>query len=124
MFGPGGPSFLDLATEALRATDRGYDHLASKFDTTPFRTPDDLLDQVAVHLRAGPKIARVLDLCCGTGAVLKRWVDLYDEGTGVDFSRGMLDEAARFSPPPGKRVRWVHADVLSVACRTRPGCCR
>lgn len=115
MFGPGGPSFLDLTVEALRATDRGYDHLAPKFDTTPFRTPDDLLDQVAVHLRAGPRIERVLDLCCGTGAVLKRWVELYEEGVGVDFSRGMLDEAERWPPPAGKQVRWVHADVLQWA---------
>lgn len=115
MFGPRGPSFLDLAVEALSATDRGYDHLAPKFDTTPFRTPDDLLDQVAVRLAEGPKIQRVLDLCCGTGAVLKRWADLYDEGIGVDFSRGMLDEAERWTPPAGTRIQWIHADVLKWA---------
>ena len=61
MFGPSGPSFLDLAVEAMSATDKGYDHLAPKFDTTPFRTPDDLLDQVAIHLQRGPKIGRLLN---------------------------------------------------------------
>jgi SAM-dependent methyltransferase len=109
MFGPGGPSLLDLVLEGLSATDRGYDHLAPKFDATPFRTPDPLLDHVAGQL--GP-VSRVLDLGCGTGAVARRWAGLYDEAVGVDFSAGMLAEARRFEPPAGKTVRWIHADVL------------
>jgi ubiquinone/menaquinone biosynthesis C-methylase UbiE len=103
---------MDLAVEALSSTERGYDHLAPKFDTTPFRTPDPLLDKVAEHLARGPKISRVLDLCCGTGAVAKRWASLYDEAVGVDFSHGMLEQARAWTPPPGKTARFIHADVL------------
>ena len=43
MFGPGGPTFLELAQQALASTDRGYDLLAPKFDCTPFRTPDEVI---------------------------------------------------------------------------------
>lgn len=103
---------MDLAVEALSSTERGYDHLAPKFDTTPFRTPDPLLDKVAEHLARGPRIERLLDLCCGTGAVAKRWASLYDETTGVDFSEGMLAQARAWTPPVGKTARFIHADVL------------
>ncbi|MEQ1501312.1 MAG: class I SAM-dependent methyltransferase [Myxococcota bacterium] len=96
----------------MSSTAAGYDHLAPKFEATPFRTPDALLDRVADHLRPNPP-ASVLDLCCGTGAVLRRWAPLgYTDGAGVDFSPGMLAEAARFAPPPGVTVRWIEADVL------------
>lgn len=113
MFAPDGPSFLDLVIEGLSSTIRGYDHLAPKFDTTPFRTPDALLDHVAAHLAKGPRIGRLLDLCCGTGAVLKRLAPLYDEGVGVDFSPGMLEQARQFTPPAGTTVRTIEADVLT-----------
>jgi SAM-dependent methyltransferase len=104
---------VDLVREGLMSTIRGYDHLAPKFDTTPFRTPDDLLDVVAGHLEKGPRIGQLLDLCCGTGAVLRRLAPLYDEGTGVDFSPGMLAEARAFTPPSGTTVRTIEADVLT-----------
>jgi SAM-dependent methyltransferase len=112
MFQPGGPSFVDLVWEGLLATERGYDHLAPKFDLTPFRTPDPLLDRVAEHLAAGPRIERVLDVCCGTGGALRRWAHLYDEGVGVDFSAGMLEQARQFVPPAGTTLKFFQTDVL------------
>jgi SAM-dependent methyltransferase len=112
MFGPGGPSLEDLVREGFMSTVAGYDHLAPRFDTTPFRTPDSLLDEIAAYLGQGPRIGKLLDLCCGTGAVLKRLAPLYDEGVGVDFSPGMLAQAAQIAPPDGTTIRTIQADVL------------
>ena len=47
MFHPDGPTFWELARQALSSTTRGYDLLAPKFDVTPFRTPDVILRKSA-----------------------------------------------------------------------------
>lgn len=96
------------------STIAGYDHLAPKFDTTPFRTPQSLLEAVAARLTEGPhgRFDRLLDLCCGTGAVLRALAPLYREGVGLDFSPGMLAQARAFEPPPGTTIRTIEADVL------------
>ena len=47
MFHPQGPTFFELASQALSSTRQGYDLLAPKFDFTPFRTPDLILECVA-----------------------------------------------------------------------------
>ncbi len=77
--------------QALSCVQHGYDLLAPKFDRTPFRTPDAVLDAVGSVLeRTGP-YGDGLDLCCGTGAgagVLARVCR--STVTGVDFSAGML----------------------------------
>jgi ubiquinone/menaquinone biosynthesis C-methylase UbiE len=46
---------------------------------------------------------RVLDICCGTGAVLSAFADRHPRGThiGCDFSRGMLLAARRKSSADG-----------------------
>jgi SAM-dependent methyltransferase len=96
VFAPGGPTLGELARQALSSTRRGYDLLAPKFDRTPFRTPDWLLDAVAPELGAPASIARGIDLCCGTGAALRVLRPLCRElVVGVDFSFGMLVEARR-----------------------------
>jgi len=116
MYGPDGPSFFELAQQALSSTERGYDLLAPKFDATPFRTPDDLLDQVADRVRAWETPPRRgLDLCCGTGAGAAMLVRVcMDEVVGLDASAGMLDVArdrlAASGPP---RVRFVQGDALN-----------
>jgi len=48
-----------------------------------------LVDAAALDQVAKP---RILDVCCGTGAVLSAFADRYPAGTciGCDFSRGML----------------------------------
>ena len=43
MFHPEGPTFAELARQALSSVERGYDLLAPKFDRTPYRTPDALI---------------------------------------------------------------------------------
>src|SRR5881275_1412415 len=96
MFHPKGPTFWELAVQALSSTQRGYDLLAPKFDYTPFRTPDAIVRVVGERLaRRGP-FADGLDLCCGTGVGLRMLQPLCTRCVvGLDFSAGMLAEARR-----------------------------
>ncbi|MFD4523578.1 methyltransferase domain-containing protein [Streptomyces sp. NPDC058470] len=91
MFTPQGPTLRELAVQALSSIEHGYDLLAPKFDHTPFRTPDSILDAVASALdRIGP-FDHGLDLCCGTGAGMQVLRELCRGSvTGVDISAGML----------------------------------
>ncbi|MFF9283344.1 class I SAM-dependent methyltransferase [Streptomyces griseosporeus] len=115
MFGPEGPTLRELAVQALSSVERGYDLLAPKFDHTPFRTPDSVLDAVAAALeRTGP-YDDGLDLCCGTGAGLDVLTRLCRGSvTGVDFSAGMLSVARARVPAAGPRVAWVRADARAL----------
>ncbi len=106
MFHPEGPTLPELARQALSSTERGYDLLAPKFDRTPFRTPDWLLEAAAPYVGPPGSVGSALDLCCGTGATMRMLQALCRERVvGVDFSLGMLAEARRrlrSSPsPPG-----------------------
>jgi len=94
MFHPSGPSFTELAVQALSSTRRGYDLLAPRFEHTPFRTPDTVLGAVEPHLEALGPFATALDLCCGTGAGLQMLREhCLERLVGIDFSVGMLDVA-------------------------------
>lgn len=106
MFHPDGPTFWELARQALSSTERGYDLLAPKFDVTPFRTPDEFLKRARAHIDENVPCGRLLDLCCGTGAVLET-LD-YDDAVGLDRSQGMLDLARENVPS----ASYVRADVL------------
>jgi SAM-dependent methyltransferase len=111
MFHPRGPTFFELARQALSSTERGYDLLAPKFDLTPFRTPPEILEPLGRFLAEAPP-NRALDLCCGTGAVLSLLAPLARGiAVGVDFSRGML-RVARSRPASG-RICLVRADALA-----------
>lgn len=91
MFHPNGPTFLELARQALSSTRQGYDLLAPKFDLTPFRTPDFLLRPVAEFLQTLGPFGAGLDICCGTGAGLELLRPLcHARVVGLDFSKGML----------------------------------
>jgi ubiquinone/menaquinone biosynthesis C-methylase UbiE len=117
MFHPKGPTFLELAQQALSSTERGYDLLAPKFDYTPFRTPDVILDAVADHLRADAPFGAGLDLCCGTGAAMRMLRPLCRERVvGIDFSLGMLAVARqRTEDAPGRAsLEFVRGNVLSM----------
>jgi SAM-dependent methyltransferase len=115
MFSPEGPTLRELAVQALSSVERGYDLLAPKFDHTPFRTPDSVLDAVAAALaRTGPFDAG-LDLCCGTGAGVGVLARLCRRSvTGVDFSAGMLDVARERTRPAGPRADFVRADARAL----------
>ncbi|MEU9859645.1 methyltransferase domain-containing protein [Streptomyces sp. NPDC047971] len=111
MFTPQGPTVRELAVQALSSVEHGYDLLAKKFDETPFRTPDPVLDAVRETLRPLGPFERGLDLCCGTGAGLSVLRELCTGRiTGVDFSAGMLAEARRFHP----KATLIRADALSL----------
>ncbi|MFF8012540.1 methyltransferase domain-containing protein [Streptomyces sp. NPDC007929] len=115
MFSPEGPSLRELAVQALSSVERGYDLLAPKFDHTPFRTPDEVLDAVGSALRRTGPFDTGLDLCCGTGAgvaVLRRVCR--ERVTGVDFSAGMLDVARDRIRSQGPPVSWVRADARAL----------
>ncbi|MYS53678.1 methyltransferase domain-containing protein, partial [Streptomyces sp. SID6013] len=115
MFSPGGPTLRELAVQALSSVERGYDLLAPKFDHTPYRTPDRVLDAVARALEPMGPFPAGLDLCCGTGAGVGVLARVCRESvTGVDFSAGMLDVARRRVPPPGPAVSWVRADARAL----------
>jgi ubiquinone/menaquinone biosynthesis C-methylase UbiE len=102
----------ELCVQALSSVEQGYDLLASKFDHTPFRTPDSILDATAhALLELGP-FSQGLDVCCGTGAGMLALRPLCrGRITGVDFSAGMLAQARRAHPD----ATWVRADVRALA---------
>ncbi|MFV0137585.1 class I SAM-dependent methyltransferase [Streptomyces sp. HMX87] len=121
MFRPEGPTLRELAVQALSSVERGYDLLAPKFDHTPYRTPDAVLEAVASALAPMGPFDAGLDLCCGTGAgagvlsrVCRRSV------TGADFSAGMLavarERAGRSLPgrSGGPALSWVRADARAL----------
>jgi SAM-dependent methyltransferase len=111
VFSPEGPSARELAVQALSSVEGGYDLLAPKFDHTPFRTPDGVLDATAGALRPLGPFGRGLDVCCGTGAGLRVLTSLCQGPvTGVDFSAGMLAQARRGDPDAG----WVRADARAL----------
>lgn len=114
MFHRDGPTFLELIRQGLSSTDSGYDQLAPKFEHTPFRTPDVLLDAAARF--AGAPVDRVLDLCCGTGAGLRAFRPLCRRQlVGVDRSAGMLAEARRLlDGGPGAPLALVRGDALAL----------
>ena len=116
MFHREGPTLLELLRQALTSTDAGYDLLAPKFDFTPFRTPDGVLDAAAALV--GPA-DRTLDLCCGTGAALKAFrAGCRTQLVGVDRSAGMLAEARRqLATGHGAPVVTVRGDALALPFR-------
>jgi SAM-dependent methyltransferase len=109
VFSPHGPSLRELTVQALSSVERGYDLLAPKFDDTPFRTPDAILEATAAALPG--RFGRGLDVCCGTGAGLTVLEAVCDRPvTGVDFSAGMLARAR--ADHPGATL--VRADVRAL----------
>jgi len=120
MFHPAGPTFWELAQQCLSSTEHGYDLLAPKFDVTPFRTPDEILDGIAKCLGPPQSIDAALDICCGTGAAIRILRPLCRQRVvGIDFSRGMVEVARRHFPnEPGQSpVDFVHGDVLQMDFR-------
>ncbi|WP_370086492.1 class I SAM-dependent methyltransferase [Streptacidiphilus sp. MAP12-16] len=114
MFTPQGPTLRELAVQAASSTERGYDLLAPKFDQTPFRTPDRVLDAVARALGSHGPFGTGLDLCCGTGAGVDVLQQVCSERVvAVDFSAGMLGaaRAAHLDVSAGPTVSWTRADA-------------
>ena len=111
MFSSRGPSLRELAVQALSSVEGGYDRLAPKFDHTPFRTPDGVLDATAGALRPLGPFGRGLDVCTGTGAGLRVLLSVCQGPvTGADISAGMLAQAHAAQPEAG----WVRADARAL----------
>jgi ubiquinone/menaquinone biosynthesis C-methylase UbiE len=103
--------------QAFASTQRGYDLLAPKFDKTPFRTPDPIVETMRDLLGPPGSVGSALDVCCGTGAALRQLRPLCrDRVTGIDFSEGMLEEARQnlASAPGDAKVELVHGDALAM----------
>lgn len=97
--------------QALSSVEHGYDLLAPKFDHTPFRTPQSILDATAEALAGFGPFRTGLDVCCGTGAGMQVLRTLCSQRiAGVDFSAGMLAQARRAHPG----ADWVRADVRAL----------
>ena len=117
MFHPHGPTFFELARQALSSTRRGYDLLAPKFDYTPFRTPDWVLEAIAPQIGAAGSVGSALDVCCGTGGAMRMLRPLCRERVvGIDFSPGMLEVARqKTADSPGDAAfEFVNGDVLEM----------
>jgi len=111
VFSPQGPSLRELAVQALSSVEGGYDLLAPKFDYTPFRTSDGVLDATAGALRSLGPFGQGLDVCCGTGAGVRVLRSLCQgQVVGADFSDGMLAQARSAHPD----ARWVRADARAL----------
>lgn len=101
MFHPKGPTFLELAKQALSSTTEGYDMLAPKFEYTPFRTPDVLVRKLA-EVAANRPMDDVLDLACGTGALARALAPKVEHSAlGIDISEGMIEEAKKLAKEEG-----------------------
>jgi ubiquinone/menaquinone biosynthesis C-methylase UbiE len=101
----------------MSSTTKGYDLIAEKFEYTPFRTPDALLDVMMAHIGPEASVEEGLDVCCGTGAVARALKPLCRRGvTGIDISAGMLEEAKeRFDEAPGSAEgTFVQGDALKL----------
>jgi SAM-dependent methyltransferase len=111
VFSSQGPSLRELAVQALSSVEGGYDLLAPKFDYTPFRTSDGVLDATVSALRPLGPFGQGLDVCCGTGAGMRVLRSLCQGRiAGVDFSDGMLTQARSGHPD----ARWVRADARAL----------
>jgi ubiquinone/menaquinone biosynthesis C-methylase UbiE len=114
MFGPGGPTLAELARQALSSTERGYDLLAPKFDHTPFRTPDEVIERALAPIG---EVDDALDLCCGTGAgMLALAKRTRRRLVGLDLSAGMLEIArhALTDARTAAAVELVRQDVFEM----------
>lgn len=116
MFDPQGPTFFELARQALSSTEHGYDLLAPKFDHTPFRTPQFIIDGVEQSLASEGPFRDGVDLCCGTGIGVEMLQRLCTRTVvGVDFSQGMLSQANQsLNPGDGSSVGFCRCDVLNL----------
>lgn len=97
----------------MSSTERGYDLLAPKFDHTPFRTPQHVVDAVGRQIATGPVPHHGLDLCCGTGAGAQMLRPLCTgRVVGLDISAGMLEVGRRNLK--GRDIDWVRADAMAA----------
>jgi SAM-dependent methyltransferase len=93
-----------------------YDALAARWDSWSGEIMPDVRLAWARHLELILDDGeRVVELGCGTGVPVAKWVAARFDYTGIDASEGMLDVAGRHVPG----AAFVHADMETV--RFDPG---
>ncbi len=112
-YGDNGPTLGELAQQAWSSTDHGYDLLAPRFDATPFRTPNVIVERALSLLGASTPLAYGLDICCGTGAALAHLRTRCTRVAGIDRSVGMLREARARVPD----ATLVQGDAIEMPFR-------
>ena len=119
MFDPEGPTFLELARQALSSVEEGYDLLAPKFDRTPYRTPEEILRPTLAAAGGPESVDDAMDLCCGTGAALWHLRAMCRrECVGVDLSPGNIQRAVAMAESrPDLRLSFINGACVCVcAC--------
>ncbi len=78
--------------EMAEVYDKRYDENRGKFYYT----------HITRHIMEGfARGGRLLDLGCGTGLFVQRYLEHGGSGTGLDISRGMIEKASRRCPTSG-----------------------
>jgi len=101
----------DSHTAAIRATETpAYDAVARLYDLAfaDIRVRRSEWAWVCGSLERLPRSPRVLDIGCGTGALLRAMAPAIAEGVGVDVSESMLAQAQEHGTARDK-LRFVHA---------------
>jgi len=97
-----------------QAIERRFSAAATTYDHCA-RGQHSVAEETArlTHIHAPPP-ARILDIGCGTGAVIQALDSDYTR-TGLDISQAMITEACLKNPGA---IEWIHADILEYACDT------
>ena len=99
-----------MADDPKRLVEAGYDRIAEQYLASK-RPLDAPIEALLEALVAGlPPTAAVLDLGCGAGLPVTRWLSERAAVTGVDVSAAQLALAARHVPG----ARLIKADMTAV----------
>lgn len=113
---------VDTHTRDHFQRDRAYhDRTARLYDEVviePRRFANRLL--FAQVERFVPRGGAMLDLACGTGHMLIRYGERFERSTGIDQSRGMLEEVERkLEPHRLERIELITAEVFDFLATDR-----
>lgn len=103
-----------MTDDPKRLVEAGYDRIAARYLASKGAldaTIEALLEELVTGLSA---TATALDLGCGAGVPVTRWLAERLAVTGVDLSAAQLALAARHVPG----ARWIKADMTAVSFPT------
>lgn len=98
---------------------RFYEDFAREFSATRQRLQPGVEQALAEYIWQAGEGLRILDLGCGNGELARRLAREGFRGSyiGLDFSAGLLEEAARHQPP-SSQAEFFQADLGSEAWRS------